>query len=183
VWCSYKYLNSGPGGTSGVFVHEKHGNDPGIPRFAGWWGHNESERFQMKRDFIPTEGAQGWQLSNAQIFPMAIHRASLALFEEAGGIAALRKKSLQLTAYLEFVLMHFKGRFGFEIITPSNPEQRGCQISVLAGTDGKKLYDFLMSEGIIVDWREPNVIRMAPVPLYNSFTDIYRLGQVMERFV
>lgn len=182
VWCSYKYLNSGPGGTSGVFVHEKHGNDADMPRFAGWWGHNEDERFQMKRHFIPTEGAQGWQLSNAQIFPMAIHRASLAIFEEAGGLKVLREKSLRLTGYLEFILLRFKERFGFEIITPSLPEHRGCQLSVMAQRDGKKLYDSLMKEGVVVDWREPNVIRMAPVPLYNSFTDIYRLGQVLEKF-
>ncbi|MHB1278007.1 MAG: kynureninase, partial [Bacteroidia bacterium] len=167
VWCSYKYLNSGPGGTSGVFVHEKHGDNRDIPRFAGWWGHDEKERFLMKRDFVPMEGAQGWQLSNAQIFPMAIHRASLELFEKAG-MEKLRSKSILLTGYLEFDLqtIHSKGIFDFQIITPSDPEQRGCQLSVLVRSNGKKLYDYLKTQGVIVDWREPNVIRMAPVPMY-----------------
>ncbi len=183
VWCSYKYLNSGPGGTSGVFVHERHGNSPDIPRFAGWWGHNEKERFLMKRDFVPMEGAQGWQLSNAQIFPMAIHRASLELFEKAG-MENLRKKSILLTGYLEFVLRHIhaQGKFDFEIITPSDPEQRGCQLSVLVRSNGKKLYDYLKTQGVIVDWREPNVIRMAPVPMYNRFEDIYALGKIIESY-
>ncbi|HCS19714.1 MAG TPA: kynureninase [Bacteroidetes bacterium] len=183
VWCSYKYLNSGPGGTSGVFVHEKHGNSPDIPRFAGWWGHNEKERFLMKRDFVPMEGAQGWQLSNAQIFPMAIHRASLELFEKAG-MDNLRKKSILLTGYLEFVLKHIHtlGKFDFEIITPSDPEQRGCQLSVLVRSNGKNLYDYLKTQGVIVDWREPNVIRMAPVPMYTNFQDIYALGKIIESY-
>lgn len=183
VWCSYKYLNSGPGGTSGVFVHEKHGNNPDIPRFAGWWGHNEKERFLMKRDFIPTEGAQGWQLSNAQIFPMAIHKASLDIFERAG-MKNLRAKSEKLTGYLEFVLAEIAktGKFGFEVITPSDPAQRGCQLSVLVKENGKKLYDYLKDQSVIVDWREPNVIRMAPVPLYNRFIDIYHLGQIISSF-
>lgn len=183
VWCSYKYLNSGPGGTSGVFVHEKHGNSPEMPRFAGWWGHNEKERFLMKRNFVPTEGAQGWQLSNAQIFPMAIHRASLELFEMAG-MDKLRAKSILLTGYLEFVLkeIHSKGTFDFEIITPSDPEQRGCQLSVLVRSNGKKLYEYLKTQGAIVDWREPNVIRMAPVPMYTRFYDIYALGKIIESY-
>lgn len=183
VWCSYKYLNSGPGGTSGVFVHEKHGKERDIPRFAGWWGHDEKERFLMKRDFVPMEGAQGWQLSNAQIFPMAIHRASLELFEKAG-MENLRKKSVLLTGYLEFVLKHIhaKGQFDFEIITPSDPEQRGCQLSVLVRSNGKELYDYLKTQGVIVDWREPNVIRMAPVPMYTRFQDIYTLGKIIESY-
>ncbi|MBI1221254.1 MAG: kynureninase [Bacteroidetes bacterium] len=183
VWCSYKYLNSGPGGTSGVFVHEKHGNSADIPRFAGWWGHNEKERFLMKRDFIPMEGAQGWQLSNAQIFPMAIHRASLDIFHRAG-MKNLRAKSEKLTGYLEFVLAEIanSGKFGFEVITPQNPNERGCQLSVLVKENGKKLYEYLKDNSAIVDWREPNVIRIAPVPLYNSFLDIYRLGKIIKSF-
>lgn len=183
VWCSYKYLNSGPGGTSGVFVHEKHGNSPEIPRFAGWWGHDEKERFLMKRHFVPMEGAQGWQLSNAQIFPMAIHRASLELFEKAG-MDRLRKKSILLTGYLEFILkqIHSQGKFDFEIITPSDPEQRGCQLSVLVRSNGKMLYEYLKTQGVIVDWREPNVIRMAPVPMYNRFQDLYELGKIIASY-
>lgn len=184
VWCSYKYLNSGPGGTSGVFVHEKHGKNKELPRFAGWWGHNEKERFLMKREFIPMEGAQGWQLSNAQIFPMAIHRASLSLFEEAGGMSVLRKKAEKLTAYLEYILDEIskEGKFSFELITPRNPQDRGCQISMLVGENGKALYEFLKKNGVISDWREPNVIRMAPVPLYNSFSDLYRFGKIIQSF-
>ncbi len=184
VWCSYKYLNSGPGGTSGVFVHERFSGISDIPRFEGWWGHLEKERFLMKRHFIPMEGAQAWQLSNAQIFPMAIHRASLDLFMRVGGMEPLRAKSLKLTAYLEFVLEDIaaRGQFDFELITPKDPEQRGCQISMLVGQNGKKLYEFLKANGVITDWREPNVIRMAPVPLYNSFEDIYRLGTIIQRF-
>ncbi len=183
VWCTYKYLNSGPGGTSGVFVHEKHGNAPDIPRFAGWWGHKEEERFLMKRQFIPMEGAEGWQLSNAQIFPMAIHRASLEIFN-AAGMERLRTKSKLLTGYLEFLLAKLSesGRFGFEVITPKDPDQRGCQLSVLVKENGKKLYDYLKSQGAIVDWREPNVIRMAPVPLYNRFIDLYKLARIIETY-
>ncbi len=184
VWCSYKYLNSGPGGTSGVFVHERHRNNPDLPRFAGWWGHHEDERFLMKREFIPMTGAQGWQLSNAQIFPMAIHRASLDIFRRAGGMSALRKKSIQLTAYLEQVLQNVseKTALDFEVITPSQSEERGCQLSVLVKSDGKALYNYLKENGALVDWREPNVIRMAPVPLYTRFIDLYHLYQLMLKF-
>lgn len=183
VWCSYKYLNSGPGGTSGVFVHERHGNNPKLVRFAGWWGHDEKERFLMKKGFKPMQGAQGWQLSNAQVFPMAIHRASLEIFAEAG-MENLCAKSEKLTGYLEFILdgLTKSGKHTFTIITPSNPKDRGCQLSVLVKDNGRKLFDYLTDNGVIADWREPNVIRMAPVPMYNSFSDIYRLGQIMEQF-
>lgn len=183
VWCSYKYLNSGPGGTSGVFVNERHCNNPELIRFAGWWGHDENERFLMKKGFKPTQGAQGWQLSNAQVFPMAIHRASLEIFAEAG-IENLRAKSETLTGYLEFILdgLTQSGKHSFTIITPRTPKDRGCQLSVLVKDNGRKLFDYLTENGVIADWREPNVIRMAPVPLYNSFTDIYELGQVMQGF-
>ncbi|MGV3597205.1 MAG: kynureninase [Bacteroidota bacterium] len=183
VWCSYKYLNSGPGGTSGVFVNERHCNNPELIRFAGWWGHDENERFLMKKGFKPTQGAQGWQLSNAQVFPMAIHRASLEIFAEAG-IENLRAKSETLTGYLEFILdgLTQSGKHSFTIITPRTSKDRGCQLSVLVKDNGRKLFDYLTENGVIADWREPNVIRMAPVPLYNSFTDIYELGQVMQGF-
>lgn len=180
VWCSYKYLNSGPGGTSGVFVHRKHANNKTLPRFAGWWGHNEKDRFLMQRAFDPMPGAQGWQLSNAQIFPMAIHRVALQLFEEAG-FENLRQKSIALTTYLEQVLTEVSqnSKWEFELITPKNPAERGCQLSVLVKENGKALYQWLKENGVVVDWREPNVIRMAPVPLYNSFTDVYKLGKLM----
>ena len=179
VWCSYKYLNSGPGGTSGVFVHERHANNPELVRFAGWWGHEEASRFQMKKGFIPMEGAAGWQLSNAQIFPMAIHKASLEIFDEAG-IENLRKKSELLTAYLYFVLADFKEHL--HVITPETAADRGCQLSIIVKEDGKKLFDYLESQGILPDWREPNVIRMSPVPLYNTFEDVYRIGQALKSF-
>ncbi len=174
TWCSYKYLNSGPGGTSGVFVHERHGNNPDLPRLAGWWGHDEKTRFLMKKGFIPQEGAAGWQMSNAQIFPMAIHKASLEIFEEAG-LNNLRQKSVLLTGFLEFLIdaANKEKELGFEIITPRNPIERGCQISLLTKANGKELFNQLTEKGVIADWREPNVIRVAPVPLYNSFEDVF----------
>ncbi|MBL7827315.1 MAG: kynureninase [Saprospiraceae bacterium] len=182
VWCSYKYLNSGPGGPSGVFVHQKHGNAPEIPRFGGWWGHDESERFLMKKGFKPMPGAPGWQLSNAQIFSCAAHLASLKIFDQAG-MEALRKKSMQLTAFLEFILTS-AGSHGheFQIITPAEPSARGCQLSILTGSSGKDLFEYLNQNGVIADWREPNVIRLAPVPLYNSFEDVWQLGKLIEAY-
>ncbi|WP_345166100.1 kynureninase [Nibribacter koreensis] len=179
VWCTYKYMNSGPGGTSGAFVHERHANNPNLPRFAGWWGHDQQERFQMKKGFIPMAGAEGWQLSNAQILPLAVHKASLALFEEAG-IENLRAKSERLTAYLEFLIKELnQPKELLEIITPSAPEARGCQISLLVNQNGRQLFDTLMANGFILDWREPNVIRVAPTPMYNTFEDVYRFGQFL----
>lgn len=179
VWCTYKYLNSGPGGTSGVFVHERHGNNPDLIRFAGWWGHDEKERFQMKKGFKPMEGAAGWQLSNAQIFPMAIHKASLELFDQAG-IENLRAKSETLTAYLEFILNDFNDYL--TVITPKTPADRGCQLSIIVKENGKKLFDYLEANGIMPDWREPDVIRMSPVPMYNSFEDVYRIGEALKAY-
>jgi kynureninase len=179
VWCSYKYLNSGPGGTSGVFVNERHGNNPDLVRFAGWWGHDEVSRFKMKKGFVPMQGAAGWQLSNAQIIPMAIHNASLEIFDEAG-IENLRTKSEMLTGYLEFILNDFSEHL--TIITPKNKNERGCQLSIIVKKDGKKLFDFLQSKSIMPDWREPDVIRMSPVPLYNSFEDVYKVGEAMKEY-
>jgi kynureninase len=179
VWCTYKYLNSGPGGTSGVFVNERHGNNPDLIRFAGWWGHDEKERFQMKKGFKPMEGAAGWQLSNAQIFPMAIHKASLALFDQAG-IENLRAKSETLTGYLEFILSNYSDFL--TIITPKTTADRGCQLSIIVKENGKKLFDYLEANGIMPDWREPNVIRMSPVPMYNSFEDVYQIGEVLKTY-
>ena len=183
-WCTYKYLNSGPGGTSGVFVHERFAHRPDLVRLAGWWGHDASVRFQMKKGCQPMAGAAGWQLSNAQIFPMAIHRASLTLVERAGGMAALRRKSEQLTGRLESHILNLGlPTSQLEIITPADPAQRGCQLSVLVHQRGRELFDFLAAQGIIADWREPNVIRLAPVPLYNSFEDVDRVGKAMSEWV
>ncbi len=180
VWCSYKYLNSGPGGPSGAFVHQRHADNPAIPRFAGWWGHDENERFQMKKGFKPMRGAAGWQLSNAQIFSFAAHKASLDIFDQAG-MDALRTKSLQLTAYLEQVLTEAQSdRSQYRIITPSNPAARGCQLSLLTDQRGKALFEYLSENGVVADWREPNVIRFAPVPLYSSFEDVWRLGKLIR---
>lgn len=179
VWCSYKYLNSGPGGTSGVFVHEKHGKNPDLIRFAGWWGHDEKERFKMKKGFKPMEGAAGWQLSNAQIFPMAIHNASLELFD-AAGMDNLREKSEKLTGYLEFILSDYQNQL--TVITPENPDERGCQLSIIVKENGKALFDYLEQNGIMPDWREPDVIRMSPVPMYNSFEDIFHIGQALKKY-
>lgn len=181
VWCTYKYLNSGPGGVSGAFVHERHANNPDLPRFAGWWGHNEKERFLMKKGYIPEYGAAGWQMSNAPVMSMAVHRASLDLFDQVT-MAQLNEKSVPLNAFLQFVVedaAKANSKLQFEIITP---EERGCQLSVLTGENGKDIFDHLTKHGVIADWREPNVIRMAPVPMYNSFEDIYRFGQILKSF-
>lgn len=173
VWCSYKYLNSGPGGIAGAFIHERHKNNTNIPRFAGWWGHSESERFQMKKGFKPMAGADGWQLSNVPILASAAHLASLQVFDSTS-MAQLRKKSLLLTGYLHFLLNEIDNSERlFEIITPTNPGMRGCQLSILMKKNGKKVFSGLMKRGIYTDWREPDVIRAAPVPLYNSFSDVY----------
>lgn len=180
VWCGYKYLNSGPGGLAGVFVHEKHAVDFSLPRFAGWWGHQEKVRFKMEKDFIPMCGAEGWQLSNFPILAGAAQLAALEIFDKTS-MAALRKKSVRLTGYLEFLLKKIHAKFPFfEIITPSDPNQRGCQLSLLFEKRGHELFKKLTANGIIVDWREPNVIRVAPVPLYNSFEDLYRFSKVLS---
>lgn len=197
-WCTYKYLNSGPGSVGGVFIHEKNLNNPDIPRFAGWWGHNKATRFKMEKEFMPLETAEAWQMSNAPVLSMAAHRASIDIFEEVG-MDALVLKAEKLTGYLEFiiddinkVLLRDKSsretdtfkketKDGLlEIITPRDKNQRACQISILAHGRGKELFDKLTSEGVIADWREPNVIRCAPVPLYNSFEDVYRFGVILK---
>lgn len=181
-WCSYKYLNSGPGGISGVFIHEKHFDDASLNRFAGWWGYQQQTRFKMTKGFIPGYGAEGWQLSCSPVLLMAAHKAALRVFEQAGGIENIRIKSMQLTGYLEFIINKVNDQLTaklFRIITPSSAEERGCQLSIIAAKHGKPIFDGLLEHGIIGDWREPDVIRISPVPLYNSFEEIYSLGEVL----
>ena len=178
TWCSYKYLNSGPGGTSGVFVHKKHAENNLLPRLSGWWGNDESTRFKMQKGFIPQQGAAGWQMSNAQVLSMAAHRASLAIFDEVG-MDKLIAKSKLLTGYLEFLLLNGK-RKDFKIITPEDVAQRGCQLSIVMNENGKKTFDALTQNGVIADWREPDVIRVAPVPLYNTFEDVFRFAEIFH---
>ena len=175
VWCSYKYLNGGPGCVGGCFVHERHANEISLPRYAGWWGHDEQSRFQMGPDFHPMPGAEGWQLSNPSILSMAALRASMDIFDEAG-IAGLREKSVSVTGYLEWLLdQHASEKFS--IITPRDPGRRGAQLSLRIAGQGRAICDRLAHEGIICDWREPNILRAAPVPLYNSYRDVHRFVQ------
>jgi kynureninase len=188
-WCSYKYLNSGPGGVAGAFVHENH-HGKNLPQFAGWWGHDKATRFQMKKGFIPIKSAEAWQLSNAPIFSMAVHKSALEIFEQAGMDKLLAKSNL-LTAYMAFVIEHINQQLTaanngepLQIITPEPQletgfSHRGCQLSIVAHGRGKDLYEKLVAHGIIADWREPNVIRVAPVPLYNSFEDVYNFGAIL----
>jgi len=182
-WCSYKYLNAGPGGPSGIFVHERHGTNPSLPRFGGWWGHDEQSRFLMKKGFKPMSGAAGWQLSNAQVLSCAAHKAGLDMFDEVG-METLREKSLKLTGYLEFLLKDLnKNGHRFNIITPPLPAERGCQLSILTDKSGKALFDYLTENGVVADWREPNVIRVAPAPMYNSFEDVWLLAELLGRWM
>lgn len=182
TWCSYKYMNAGPGGPSGVFIHERHGDNLDLPRFAGWWGHDEERRFLMEKGFVPMRGAEGWQLSNAQIFSFAAYWASLDMFAEAS-MPALRAKSEKLTGFLEFLFEKLNAEgHRFNIITPKEPAARGCQLSVLTDENGKALFDYLSEHGVICDWREPNVIRLAPTPMYNSFQDVWALGELLRSF-
>jgi kynureninase len=181
-WCSYKYQNSGPGGISGIFVHEKHFNNNSLNRFAGWWGYQEDKRFKMEKGFIPEAGADGWQVSCTQVMPMALYHASLKIFEQAGFIEPLRAKSINLTQYLEFIINEVNIALGLEqyqIITPKKPENRGAQLSIIAKRNGKQIFDGLMANHVLGDWREPDVIRLSAVPLYNSFEDIYLAGQAL----
>ncbi len=182
AWCSYKYLNSGPGSVAGAFVHEKHHNNTNLPLFAGWWGHDKKTRFLMDKVFVPIKSAERWQLSNAPIFSMAACLSSLTIFDEVG-MEKLIVKSKQLTTYLEFIVKEINKEKNncLQIITPN--ENRGCQISIVANGYGKPLYNDLIKNGVIPDWREPNVIRCAPVPLYNNFSDIYRFGVVLSKLL
>ena len=181
VWCSYKYLNAGPGGLGGCFVHEKYAQDFSRPRLEGWWGHDKKNRFLMEPDFRPMAGAEGWQLSNPPILPMATLRASMELFDEAG-MAQLRKKSVLLTGYLEFLLSQEEFKT-VKILTPSNPKERGCALSLDFGANAKSLMEKLSEAGVVCDYREPGVLRFAPVPLYNRFQDVYELCEILKKHV
>jgi len=175
VWCSYKYLNGGPGCTAGCFVHERHARNWDLPRFAGWWGHDEESRFEMGSHFQPMPGADGWQLSNPSIVSLAALRASMDIFHEAG-IETLRAKSVSLTSYLEFLLNN-NASTQFAIITPHDTEKRGAQLSVRIAQNGRALCKRLGDEGFVGDWREPDAFRVAPVPLYNSYHDVFRFAR------
>lgn len=196
VWCSYKYLNAGPGGIAGAFVHERHADNFDLPRFAGWWGHDKATRFLMGPNFEPIVGAEGWQLSNPPIFQLAALRASLEIFDRAT-MAALRARSVELTGTLDRLLRQIKSD-RIELITPEDPDQRGCQLSIRvrrpdsaaepsssAETNGRvsNLFQALTERGVVADWREPDVIRVAPVPLYNTFADVYRFAEILKDLV
>ncbi len=177
VWCSYKYLNGGPGCIAGCFVHERHAKEA-LPRFAGWWGHDQETRFQMRSEFRPMPGAEGWQLSNPSILSMAALRASMDIFDEVG-MTALREKSVALTGYLEFLLDQ-KRSDKFSIITPREPGRRGAQLSICVPQNGRAVCERLTKEGVLCDWREPDILRVAPAPLYNTFADVYAF---VEKFL
>lgn len=180
AWCSYKYLNSGPGNVGGIFVHERHGNRLDLPRLTGWWGHDETTRFSMQGDFKAMPGADGWLVSNDNVLGLAAHQASLEILVKAG-MSNLRRKSELLTGYLEFLIHQTTKSHSVKIITPKNPEERGCQLSILLQEEGKEVFEELHLNGVIGDWRNPNVIRLAPTPLYNSFGDVYHFAKLFER--
>ena len=169
------------GNASGCFIHEMHHNDTSLPRFAGWWGHNKERRFKMEPQFDPVRGADGWQISNLPVISLAPYLASVEMFAEVGMDKLIEKRDL-LTAYLEFILQEVDKEVEseFEVITPSDPTQRACQLSVFLHGEGRALFDYLMKNGVITDWREPNVIRLAPVPFYCSFEDMYEFGQILR---
>ncbi len=184
-WCSYKYLNSGPGGVAGAFIHKRHITDDTLPRLAGWWGYEKATRFNMDKGFKPIPTAEGWQLSNAPVLSMAAHKASLDIFEEAG-MDNLAAKGKRLSDYLLFILDEINAVLKekmIELITPRNEKEKGCQVSMLMLKKGKEVFEALKQNGVLADWREPNVIRIAPVPLYNSFEDIYRFGEIVKNIL
>ncbi|WP_121811893.1 kynureninase [Mucilaginibacter kameinonensis] len=181
-WCSYKYMNSGPGGISGIFVHEKHFTGKELNRFAGWWGYRRDKQFLMAPGFDPEAGAAGWQVSTAPILLLALFKASMAVFDDAGGLDILREKSLRLTAYLEFLIHEINKQQEeevYSIITPADPAARGCQLSVVCKHNARAVFNYLSQNGVIGDWREPDVIRLSPVPLYNTFEDVYKAARLM----
>ncbi len=174
-WCTYKYLCAGPGAPSGIFIHEKHHEWEG-PRFVGWWGHKKATRFEMGPDFDPIKGAEGWQISNAPVMGMAVLRASMEIYDEVG-MPAFRKKSEILTGFLEFLIN--KNLPDVEIITPNNPDERGCQLSLVI-PGGRPVFEVISTKGVICDWREPDVIRIAPYPLYNRFSEVYDFVEILR---
>ena len=176
AWCSYKYLCAGPGSPGGVFIHERHGNWDG-PRLSGWWGHDKQTRFQMGPDFVPIKGAEGWQISNAPILAMACLRATMAIFDKVG-MSLIRSKSEKLTGYMEFLMNTISNKV--EIVTPADATQRGSQLSLVMNKNGKDVFNQLGLQGVICDWREPDVIRVAPAPLYNSFIEVYRFYEILK---
>jgi len=181
AWCSYKYMNSGPGSASGYFVNEKYHNNKDITRLEGWWGHTKKERFLMAPEFIPEPDANAWQISNAPILSLAPYLSSLQMFDQVGMEALITKRN-NIVNYLEFILKQVakETHSNFEIITPAAQEERGTQLSVFLHDYGKALFDYLMSQGVFVDWREPNVIRLAPAPLYTSYVDIFNFGKILK---
>ena len=184
-WCSYKYLNAGPGAVASVFIHERHHNDVNIPRYAGWWGYDKVTRFKMEKGFKPMPGAEGWQLSTPSYPMYALHKASLEIFEAAGW-EALCKKQFQLTAYLWFLLNEVNRTTKqpiIEFITPQNEQERGCQVSMLMLQRGREIFDALSTAGVMVDWREPNVIRLAPVPLYNTYEELWQFADILKEVI
>lgn len=184
-WCSYKYLNSGPGGVGGVYIHEKHGADTRLPRFAGWWGYTKETRFRMDKGFEAIPTAEGWQLSNAPVLSMAAHKAALDIFEEAG-MDRLHRKRNSLSGFLHFNLGEINSRQAkkmIEVITPAGEPERGCQVSMLMLEKGREVFEQLTAQGVIADWREPNVIRVAPVPLYNTFEEVFTFGRIIGDIV
>lgn len=181
-WCSYKYMNSGPGGISGIFVHERHFTGKELNRFAGWWGYRRDKQFLMAPGFDPEVGAAGWQVGTSPIPLLALFKASMVVFDDAGGLDSLRQKSIHLTAYLEFLIHEINQRQNeeiYKIITPADPAARGCQLSVVCKRNAKAIFNYLAQNGAIGDWREPDVIRLSPVPLYNTFEDVYKTAKLM----
>jgi kynureninase len=184
VWCSYKYLNAGPGAVAGAFVHERHATNPKLPRLAGWFGNDPNTRFRLhlEPEFIPVPSADGWQISNPPIFSMAPLRASLSIFDEAGGMEKLRAKSIQLTGYLQFLLEQQQSSKLLTVITPRESGARGCQLSILVNEQPKEVFKKLEAADVKCDFREPNVIRAAPTPLYNSFHDVWRFARILAEY-
>jgi len=182
-WCAYKYLNSGPGSVGGAYVHQKHTTNIDLPRFAGWWGYDKVTRFKMEKGFEPMPTAEGWQLSNAPVFSMAVHKAALDIFEEAG-MDAIVKKGQALSSYLIFILNDTNRKLSHDLIKVITPDdQKGCQVSMIIKNKGKEVYDYLMENGVSVGWREPGVIRAAPVPLYNSFEEVWQFGEIIRTMI
>lgn len=181
VWCTYKYLNSGPGAIAGAFVHERYARNFSLPRFAGWWGHDEVERFEMKKGFKPVAGVDGWQVSNFPVVHAAAHLASLEIFKESG-LRALRHKSIDLTGYAAFLIHTLDPlQKRIQVITPPSSSERGCQLSLFFPKNGRRIFDHIANAGVVADWREPNVIRVAPVPLYNTFEEVFRFSVILKK--